>query len=234
MTKITPRIRASNWEFSQIQLPWIQAVLITALLPSADPRDTSLDEAPCSLDNLGDLCDEPVAHHCVRVPAGSFNFRLCTVYCPGGTMLPLAKHFFYISKHSEVAATANPGQTEYQPVVETCLPLYACLNATGCWKLWQLCSEMFGSTASTGGIRLEGPKLLLGLLGQPCCYGSTIAKCKSHWMKWTKPNWPFQINYCTFFCIALKIPPREVHHFNSPWRALATPSASPVSSPDQS
>ena len=107
-------------------------MLITALLPSVDPRDTSLDEAPCSLDNLGDLCDEPVAHHCVRVPAGSFNFRLCTVYCPAGTMLPLAKPFFYISKHSEVAATANPGQTEYQPVVETCLPLYACLNATGC------------------------------------------------------------------------------------------------------
>jgi len=94
--------------------------------------DTSLDEAPCSLDNLGDLCDEPVAHHCVRVPAGSFNFRLCTVYCPGGTMLPLAKPFFYISKHSEVAATAKPGQTEYQPVVETCLPLYACLNANQC------------------------------------------------------------------------------------------------------
>ena len=103
-----------------------------ALLPSVYPRDTSLDEAPCSLDNLGELCDEPVAHHCVRVPAGSFDFRLCTVYCPGGTMLPLAKPFFYISKHSEVATTANPGQTEYQPVVLTCLPLYACLNATGC------------------------------------------------------------------------------------------------------
>lgn len=94
-----------------------------------------MDEAPCSLENLDELCDEPVAHTCVRVPAGSFNFQLCTVYCAGGTMLPLSKPFFYISKHSEVATVTNADQTEYMPVVETCLPVHACLNATGLHEL---------------------------------------------------------------------------------------------------
>lgn len=36
-----------------------------------------MDEAECTLENLGELCDEPVADACVRVPAGSFTFRLC-------------------------------------------------------------------------------------------------------------------------------------------------------------
>lgn len=119
-----------------------------------------MDEAECTLENLGDLCDEPVADACVRVPAGSFTFRLCMplaldplkrvanrrgvthcrtrvwkfcwicrAYCPGGTLLPLAKPYFYIGKHQQLAAPTNAGQIEYQPIIESCDPTYACLNA---------------------------------------------------------------------------------------------------------
>ena len=51
-------------------------------------------------------------------------------------MLPLAKPYFYISKHSQVATPINADQTEYQPVIDTCVPLYACLSVTGLIMGW--------------------------------------------------------------------------------------------------
>ncbi|CAJ1408226.1 unnamed protein product [Effrenium voratum] len=74
--------------------------------------DKNLDDAPCDLSNLRDLCDEPVSPTCVRKSPGSTTFRLCTIYCAGGTMLPLSKPYFYISKSQAVATVTNKDQKE--------------------------------------------------------------------------------------------------------------------------
>ena len=47
-------------------------------------------------------------------------------------MLPLAKPFFYIGKHQQLATATNAGQIEYQPTIESCTPYKACLNANQC------------------------------------------------------------------------------------------------------
>ena len=88
-----------------------------------------MDDEPCSVDVQGTLCDEPVSQVCVPRVTGSFDYRLCMIYCAGGTMLPLAKPYFYISKAQAATNTQNPGAEEYKPVIESCLPSTACLNA---------------------------------------------------------------------------------------------------------
>ncbi|CAE7571025.1 unnamed protein product, partial [Symbiodinium pilosum] len=92
----------------------------------------AMDDEPCTIDVQGTLCDEPISQVCVPKVAGSFDYRLCMLYCPGGTMLPLAKPYFYISKAQAATTIQNPGVTEYKPVIESCLPASACLNGNQC------------------------------------------------------------------------------------------------------
>eukprot|EP00439_Symbiodinium_sp_Y106_P012060 s2756_g1.t2 len=92
----------------------------------------AMDDEPCSVDVQGTLCDEPVSQVCVPRVTGSFDYRLCMIYCAGGTMLPLAKPYFYISKAQAATNTQNPGAEEYKPVIESCLPSTACLNGNQC------------------------------------------------------------------------------------------------------
>ena len=91
-------------------------------------RTQALDDEPCTFDVQGTLCAEPVSQVCVPKVTGSFDYRLCMLYCPGGTMLPLAKPYFYVSKAQAATTIQNPGVDEYRPVIESCLPSSACLN----------------------------------------------------------------------------------------------------------
>ena len=101
------------------------------------PRTQAKDDEPCTFDVQGTLCDEPVSQVCVPRTAGSFDYRLCMLYCAGGTMLPLAKPYFFISKAQAATTIQNPDVQEWKPVIETCLPAQACLNATCLHWTWE-------------------------------------------------------------------------------------------------
>lgn len=60
-------------------------------------------------------------------------------------MLPVAKKFFYVSDQPVLVANPiNTGQTEYKPVVETCVPLEACLTATRLLASAVMCIDCSG------------------------------------------------------------------------------------------
>ncbi|CAE7463324.1 unnamed protein product [Symbiodinium natans] len=81
---------------------------------TADFTTQALDDEPCTFDVQGTLCAEPVSQVCVPKVTGSFDYRLCMLYCPGGTMLPLAKPYFYVSKAQAATTIQNPGVDEYR------------------------------------------------------------------------------------------------------------------------
>ena len=151
-----------------------------------------MDDEPCTIDVQGTLCDEPISQVCVPKVAGSFDYRLCMLYCPGGTMLPLAKPYFYISKAQAATTIQNPGVTEYKPVIESCLPASACLNAAClekfCASLAQ-CLQQYGLLRMESNIRGESVQhwlrrrklrqLRLEVLSGPCRVCCPVADVQS-------------------------------------------------------
>ncbi|CAK8992032.1 unnamed protein product [Durusdinium trenchii] len=104
--------------------------------------------------NVGDLCTARDEDLCVNMDTTSVAWKICKIYCPGGTAWPLAKRTFWHLMRSS-AESVIEGYDAYKPTVQRCLPQVACLPGNVCNREYegQACAECkFGwfMDASTG------------------------------------------------------------------------------------
>jgi len=118
-------------------------------------QDLSSDES-CgdSGYNVGDLCTARDEDLCVNVATTTLDFRICKLYCPGGTEWPSAKRTFWHLRRSSTDSAVE-GLDAYRPVIQRCLPTIACLPGNVCSREYEdvacsLCKFGWFMDASTG------------------------------------------------------------------------------------
>ncbi|CAJ1371183.1 unnamed protein product [Effrenium voratum] len=102
----------------------------------------------------GDTCTAKEEDLCVNVATTSVDFRICKLYCPGGTAWPTAKRTFWHFRHSPDTSYIS-GVDAYKPMMRRCSPKMACLPGNTCSKEYKdvacsLCVFGYFSNANTG------------------------------------------------------------------------------------
>jgi hypothetical protein len=80
-----------------------------------------------------DTCTAPSMTSCAREDDSSYTYRMCTLYCAGGTNWPAAKPGYYINGQSEITDDSATNDTvQHKPVIETCDPWESCSAGNVC------------------------------------------------------------------------------------------------------
>ncbi|CAK0903862.1 unnamed protein product [Prorocentrum cordatum] len=93
----------------------------------------AVKEEPCSsVVPIGELCDQPEKHVCVSDADGSVQYRVCRLYCAGGTIPPKSTPYFYITGETVYGTVGDVSR--FKPMMVLCEPMDACGAANTCGR----------------------------------------------------------------------------------------------------